>query len=103
MVQFTPVLTVCDLKLCFGQDAARHCQGLTDIVPRICPLDRCDGQISTGRHRETTVGLLRLIWKQKVLHKENKKQSMKSISRENSLPEIHHSFIQTHQGKKILY
>ncbi len=72
-----PVLTVCDLKLCFGQDAARHRQSLADIVSRVCPLDRRDGQISTGRHRETTVGLLRLIWKQEVLHKQRKVNKQK--------------------------
>lgn len=76
MIQFTPALTVCDLKLGLGQDAARHRQGLADIVPRVCPLDCRDGQISTRRHREATVGLLRLIWKQKVLHKKRKQKKV---------------------------
>lgn len=79
MLRSTPALTVCDLKLGFGQNAARHRQGLADIVPGVAPLDSRDGQISTERHWKTAVGLLRLIRKQKVLHKRRRKEKSAKI------------------------
>lgn len=65
-------LTICDLQLGLGEDAASHGQGLADVVACVCSLHGRDGQVSTGGHREATVGLLGLVGKQQVLQEERK-------------------------------
>lgn len=62
-----PSLTICDLQLGLGQDAARHCQRLADVVAGVGPLHRRDGEVAAGRHREAAAGLLGLVGKEEVL------------------------------------
>lgn len=57
-------LTICNLELSLGEDAARDRQGLADIVTGVSPLHGRDGEVSAGRHREATVGLLGLVGKE---------------------------------------
>lgn len=77
-----PPLTICDLQLSLGQDAACNGQGLADIVAGVSPLHRRNGQVAAGRHREATVGLLRLVGKEQILEKERNKRPI----RENAGP-----------------
>lgn len=65
-----PQLTICDLQLSLGQDAARHGQGLADVVTGVPPLHGRDGEVAAGRHREATAGLLRLVGKEQILREE---------------------------------
>lgn len=43
-------LTICNLQLSLGEDAARDRQGLADIVTGVGPLHGRDGEVSAGRH-----------------------------------------------------
>lgn len=79
---YTPPLTICDLQLSLGQDAACNGQGLADIVAAVSPLHRRNGQVAAGRHREATVGLLRLVGKEQILEKKRNKRPI----RENARP-----------------
>lgn len=65
-----PLLTICDLQLSLGEDAACNGQGLADIVTGVSPLHGRDGEVAAGRHREATAGLLRLVGKEQILRKE---------------------------------
>lgn len=40
------LLTAFHLQQGFGQDAARHTDGLADVVPRILAVHICNGQLS---------------------------------------------------------
>lgn len=65
-----PPLTICDLQLSLGEDAACNGQSLADIVTGISPLHGRNGEVAAGRHREATAGLLRLVGKEQILWKE---------------------------------
>lgn len=65
-----PPLTICDLQLSLGEDAACDGQGLADIVTGVSPLHGRNGEVAAGRHREATAGLLRLVGKEQILRKE---------------------------------
>lgn len=45
-----PPLTICDLQLSLGEDAACNGQGLADIVTGVSPLHGRDGEVAAGRH-----------------------------------------------------
>lgn len=66
----TTPLTICDLQLSLGEDAACNGQSLADIVTGISPLHGRNGEVAAGRHREATAGLLRLVGKEQILWKE---------------------------------
>ena len=63
-------LTICDLQLSFGEDAASHGQGLADVVAGVGPLHGRDGEVSAGGHGEATAGLLGLVGEQQVLEEQ---------------------------------
>lgn len=90
----SPPLTICDLQLSLGQDAACDGQGLADIVTGVSPLHGRNGEVAAGRHREATAGLLRLVGKEQILRKEEQTfQLGRSLNRfdletgQNTLPQ----------------
>lgn len=84
-------LTICDLQLGLGQDAARHRQRLADVVAGVGPLHRRDGEVAAGRHREAAVGLLGLVGKEEVLRGRERERSRQPVqpSRGSSLQHLH--------------
>lgn len=79
-LQPTTTLTICHFQLSFGEDAASDRQCLADVVASVCSLHARDGQISAGWDREAAVGLLRLVGKQQVLHKQTIRRKVEQLS-----------------------
>lgn len=78
-------LTVCDLQLGLGQDAACHRQRLADVVAGVGPLHRRDGEVAAGGHREAAVGLLGLVGKEEVLREKEKQTESSAITWQQTL------------------
>lgn len=78
-------LTVGDLQLGLGQDAARHRQRLADVVAGVGPLHRRDGEVAAGRHGEAAVGLLGLVGKEEVLREKEKRTESSVITWQQAL------------------
>lgn len=68
-------LTISDLQLCLGHDAASHRQGLADVVAGVGALHSRDGELPTGGHREAAVCLLGHAGKQEILEEKRRKES----------------------------
>lgn len=70
------VLTVCDLKLGLGHDAACYSEGLADVVARVGALHRWNGQLSIHGHRNAAISLRWLVGEQKVLQGARERDAM---------------------------
>lgn len=73
------VLTVCDLKLGLGHDAACYSESLTDVVAGVRALHRWNGQFSIHGHWNAAVSLRWLVGEQKVLQRARAGSNVKTM------------------------
>jgi len=69
---FFPLLTVCNLQQCFGDNTASYVESLAAVVASIWAMNIRNSQTAYLGHRQTAKGLRWLVREQKTLERGQK-------------------------------